>query len=251
MSESKELVNYDELLAEMAKQSTAVERPTGASIGTRAGVLTYNGNPCAGNKLDVIVVASAFANLYYDKKFDADHLTSPVCFAYGVQEPGETAADVEAKMAPHPASAKPQAERCSECPRNAWKSDPDGGKGKACKNTRSLAVIPAGTKPEEIATAEIAILRPPVTSVKAWQMYVQKCDALYKRPPLAVITQVGSVPDQKTQYKLTFTDMAVVDKGMIKGLIDRIPAAIETACKVYDPPEEEPAEEGEAKAKKF
>lgn len=242
MSESKELVNYDELLANMAQRSTEIERPQGATIGTRAGVLAYNGSPCAGNKLDVIVVASIHANLYYDRKFDSDNLTSPVCFAYSEDGSG---------MKPHPASSKPQCDNCDDCPRNKWKSDPDGGKGKACKNTRSLAVIPAGTKPEDISTAEIAILRPPVTSIKNWQMYVQKCSALYNRPPLAVITQIGSVPDQKTQYKITFTDVGVVDKGMLKGLIDRIPAALETAMKVYDPPEEAPAEEGEAKAKKF
>lgn len=245
MSESENaLVDYEKLLKDMAEASTKVERPTGASIGTRAGVLTYNGNPCAGNKLDVIVVASVHSNLFYEGKFDPDNPTNPVCFAYS--EDGNN-------MAPHPEASKPQHENCTDCPHNKWKSDPDGGKGKACKNVRTLAVIPADTKAEELPTAEIAILRPPVTSIKNWQMYVQKVAALYNRPPLAIVTQIATVPDIKSQFKVTFTDMGVVDIGRIKGLIERVPSALEVCKKVYEPNAEPTPEEAEKanKKKKF
>lgn len=244
MSESKEIVDYEALLKNMAEAATKVERPTGASIGTRAGVLTHNGNPCAGNKLDVIVLASVHTNLLYEGKFDPDNPTNPVCFAYS--EDGND-------MAPHPEASKPQHENCMDCQWNKWKSDPDGGKGKACKNVRTIAVIPADTKPEDLPTCEIAILRTPVTSVKNWQMYVQKCSALYNRPPLALITQIGTVPDQKSQFKVTFTDKGVVDKSMFKGLIDRVPAALEICKKVYEPNAEPTPEEAEKanKKKKF
>jgi hypothetical protein len=250
-SESKELVNYEELLGNMAKAATTLERPSGSSIGTRGGILSYNGTPCPNNKLDVIVVASVFSNTLYEGKFDPNNLSSPVCFAYGVQEPGETAEQVESKMAPHPASTKPQSPTCSACPNNKWGSDPDGGRGKACKNGRSLAIIPAGTPAADIAGAELAILRPPVTSIKNWQMYVQKCSTLYNRPPLAIITQVGSVPDQKTQYKLTFTDIGVVDSSMFKGLIDKIPAALDVCQKVYEAGDNNAPAADNGKAKKF
>jgi hypothetical protein len=233
-SESKELVNYEELLANMAKAATLLERPSGSSIGTRAGVLSYNGTPCPNNKLDVIVLASVFANTLYEGKFDPNNLTSPVCFAYGVQGDGETAEQVEARMAPHPASSKPQSELCSTCWANKWGSDPDGGRGKACKNGRNLAVIPSNTTAESIATAEIAILKPPVTSVKNWQNYVQKLGTVYNKPPLAIITQVGTVPDQKSQYKITFEDIGVVDSSMYKGLFDRIPTGLEICQKIYE-----------------
>jgi len=232
--ESKELINYDEELARLAKAASTIERPMGSTIGTRAGVLTYDGNPCPGNKLNVIVVASVHANTLYEGQFDPGNLTSPVCFAYSV--------DGGDDMAPHPASAKPQCSTCKECWANQWKSEGEGKRGKACKNTRSLAVIPATTRPEDIATCEIAILRPPVTSVKNWQMYVQKCAALYNAPPLAVVTEVSTVPDQKTQYKVLFNDVGVVDRSMLGGLLKRIPAALEICQKVYDPPSEAPAD---------
>ena len=238
---STEIVDYEKVLADMAKVATEIERPMGSSIGTKAGVLTHNGTPCLGNKLDVIALASVHSNLYYDVKYDSDNPSSPVCFAYS--ETGEG-------MAPHPASSKPQSESCDTCWANKWKSDPDGGKGKACKNGRAIACIPADVKAADVPTAEIAILKPPVTSVKGWQMYVQKCAALYQKPPMAIITQIGSVPDQKTQYKITFTDTGVVDKSLLGPLIARIPAALELCQKAYDPPEER-APEPEGKAKKF
>lgn len=255
MSDSKEIVDYEKLLGEMAQAAGKLERPTGATIGTRAGILSYGGNPVPNNKLQCIVVASAFSNTLYEGKFDPNNMQSPVCFAYGVQEHGETAEDVEARMVPHPNSQKPQHTDCKTCPNNKWGSDPEGGRGKACKNGRSLAVIPAHTAAENVATAEIAILRPPVTSVANWKNHVQLCLAKYNRPPLAVITEVGSVPDQRSQYKLTFTDIGVVDVSMLKPLIDRVPFALDVCQKIYepntDPVPDEDGEKKEKKSKKF
>jgi hypothetical protein len=236
----KELINYEELLSGMAVQQATLERPSGSTISTRAGVLSYNGQPCPGNKLDCIIIASVHSNTLYEGRFDPNNLSSPVCFAYSESGQG---------MAPHPASAKPQSESCDTCPNNQWGSDPDGGRGKACKNGRVLALIPANTQPEAVPTAEIAILRPPVTSVKNYQQHVQTVAALYNRPPLGVITEVGTVPDVKSQYKVTFTEKGPLDISMIKPILDRIPAALETCQKIYEANKEAPA--GSDKAKKF
>jgi len=222
----------------MAKAATAVERPSGRSISTKAGILAYNGVPCPGNKLDVIVVASVWSNTLYLDKFDPNNLSSPVCFAYSPD--GEN-------MKPHPASSQPQHDDCDTCPMNKWGSDPNGGRGKACKNGRSLALIPADS--QDPATAEIAILKPPVTSVNNWQMFVQKCAAVYNRPPLAVICQVGTVPDAKSQYKVTFTDVGAVDNSLIKGLIDRQESAMDACMKIYEASEPTAPETAGKKAK--
>jgi hypothetical protein len=237
----KDIVNYDALLAGMAQDAATMERPSGSTIGTRSGVLSYNGSPVPGNTLNVIVIASVFSNTLYEGKFDPNNLSSPVCFAYS--ENGEN-------MAPHPASSKPQNTDCDTCPNNKWGSDPDGGRGKACKNGRSLAVIPADTSVEAIPTAEIAILRPPVTSIKNWQMYVQKVSSLYNRPPLAMITEVSTQPDVKTQFKVCFNDVKPVDISMIPGLLDRVPAALDICQKIYEdtgeavPRQQQPEQEG-------
>lgn len=245
MSESKEIVDYEKLLADMAQTASKLERPTGATIGTRAGILTYGGDPVPNNKLRVIAVASVFSNTLYEGKFDPNNPQSPICFAYHP--------DDEMLMQPHPASEQPQSEFCHSCPNNKWGSDPEGGRGKACKNGRSIAVIPAHTTAENVPSAEVAIIRPPVTSVKNWQNHVQTCAAKYSRPPLAVITEIGSVPDQKSQFKITFTDVGVVDASLLKPLLDRVPFALEVCQKVYEANADKPpaAPEDTGKSKKY
>lgn len=234
---SKEIVNYEEQLAAMAKQAVASEKPTGSSISVRSGILQYNGQPIAGNKLDCIVVASTHVNLYYEGRYDPNNITSPVCFAYSETGDGE--------MGPHPASSKPQHTDCKTCPSNAWGSDPDGGKGKACKNSRSLGLIPMGV--EDIASAEVAVLKLPVMSVKNWQMYVQKITTLFNRPPLGMVTTIGVVPDAKSQFRVTFTDVAPVGKELLPALFSRSQQVQELLEFVYEANVDKPAVNNKAK----
>jgi hypothetical protein len=238
---STEIVNYQDRLAAMAKKATEVERPVGATIGTRAGILTYGGSPIPGNKLDCIIIASTHANAYYEGKFDPDNISSPACYAYGEEE---------TDMRPHPTAAKPQAESCAECPMNKWGSGTRDGvptKGKACKNSRSLALIPANTKPEEIADAEVAILKLPVMSVGNFSQYVGKVAALANRPPLGVVTTIGTVPDVKSQFKVTFAMGANVSDEMLPGLFDREPMARTSLERIYTPSEAAPAPKSTSK----
>ena len=235
--ENKDLVNYDEELAKLAKAATKTERPDTSTIGTKSGILTYNKQPVPNNKLDCIIIASTHVNLYYDEKFDQNDPKNPVCFAYS-EDPDER------EMVPHPASSKPQADRCADCWANKWNSDPEGGRGKACKNSRRLALIPGGT------TAEIATLSLPVTSVNNWGMYVNKIATLFSRPPLGIITQIGTVPDVKSQFKITFLNLELVDKGMLAGLFEKAKLARELIEKVYEPNPEPTEEQQEAKEKK-
>jgi hypothetical protein len=223
--QGKELANYDEMLAAMAKKATAIEKPTTSNVGTRAGILTLNGDPAPGNKLDVIIIASTHANLYYEGEYDEKNPTNPVCYAYS--EDGED-------MAPHPKSQKPQNEDCASCPWNAWESDPKGGRGKACKNTRRLAMIPASTTVEDLPTAELATMQLPVTSVKVWAQYVNKLSTLFARPPLGVYTIIGSEPDRKTTFKLTFLNGPLVDVSMIMPLVQKAEGALEQLERVYE-----------------
>lgn len=238
-----EIANYDDLLAQMARaaqKAADIERPSGANISVRAGLLQYNGAAVPGNKLDVIIASSMHVNLYYEGKFDPQNITSPVCFAYSPD--GEN-------MAPHPASSKPQGDNCKTCPMNQWESDPDGGRGKACKNVRSLALIPAGIKAEQAPTAEVAILKLPVMSVKNWQTYVQMCKAVHGRPTYGVVTEIGTVPDAKSQFKITFADKGLVELPIIAGILPRMEDIDAMLQHVYEAPPA-PSAEDEAKAKK-
>lgn len=248
---SQELANYDEELARLAKKATAVEKPSSSNIGVKAGVLTYNGNPVAGNKLECIIVASTHANLYYDKKFDSNNPSNPVCYAY-CNDPEEE------DPAPHPKSSKPQAERCADCWANKWGSDPEGGRGKACKNSRRLAILPAGVEVGDVQNAEVAVLTLPVMSVsKKWSPYVHKLSTLYNRPPLGLVTCISTMPDQKSQFLVTFDDVRVVDQSLIGALLAKagtVQPILEREYEANPEPTEEDLEKAkkkEARGKKF
>lgn len=237
--QTKEIANYDEMLAAMAKKATAIEKPTTSTVGTKAGILTLNGEAVPGNKLSVIVLASTHANLYYEGEYDEKNPTNPVCWAYS--EDGEN-------MVPHAKASKPQHTDCASCPWNAWESDPKGGRGKACKNTRRLALIPADTQVEDLQTVEVATLQLPVTSVKMWAQYVNKISALFARPPLGVYTTIGSEPNRKTTFNLTFTNGPLVDVSLIMPLVTKADNVQDQLERVYEPNPELTEEQLAAKA---
>lgn len=240
---TKEIVNYDEVLAQLAKKATAAEKPSSSSISARAGILSYNGTPVPGNKLECIIIASTHANLLYDEKYDPNSPKSPICYAYCEDPEAEGAV-----MKPHPKASKPQAESCDNCKWNEWGSDPDGGRGKACKNTRRLAILPAGVELEDVQTAEVATMALPVMTVsKKWAPYVHKLATLYNRPPLAMKTMLGTQPDQKAQFMITFDDVGPVDNSLIGALMKKAEGMKPILEHEYEP-NKDPTEE-ELKAK--
>lgn len=233
MSEEKsgtEVVDYEALLAGLAKKAAASERPTSSTVGCRAGILTFNKEPIKGNKLDAIIIASSHSNLFYENAWDEDNPENPVCFAYGEEDDSE-----ENPMVPHPASSKIQHPTCKGCPQNQWGSDPKGGRGKACKNGRSLAMIPADVSAEDIVKAEVAIQKLPITSVKFWGNYVNMIAAMFSRPPLGMITTIGVVPDMKHQFHITFEPKGPVDVSYLRALMEKAKMCKELLEKVYEP----------------
>lgn len=227
------LANWQDRLAGMAKQAVEQEASvaTGQFIGTKAGQLTWNGNPVQGNKLEVVVVDSILENAYYVGKFDSDNPQPPVCFSFGRNEK---------EMKPHPDSVEPQHETCAGCPMNEFKSA-DTGKGKACKNIRRLGLIAAKPlTPEALEKGEVAFLKTPVTSVKAWASYVRGLEALSHLPPLAVVTEIGAIPDAKTQFKLTFNAGTTIPDKLMPIVMDRYDEISKSIDFPYAPPSAEP-----------
>lgn len=237
---TKEVANYDEELAKMAKAATKVETAETSQITCKAGILMYNKEPVKGNALDVIIIASTHANLYYEKEYDPNNPTNPVCYAYSE--------DPDTKpLQPHPKCQKPQSDFCETCWANKWRSDPKGGKGKACKNSRRLGMIPAGVEVDDIPTAEIATMNLPVTSVAPWGTYVNKLSTLYRRPPLGVITTIGAEPDVKTQFKITYKTGPLISNEYLPNLFAKAKEAMGLLEKAYEwNPEETEEQAAEA-----
>lgn len=242
---STAMVNYQDRLAAMAKESTQQESSvaSGQFLSTKAGQLSWNGSPAAGNKLQVIVLDAILENAYYPSEYDSENPQPPVCFAFGRDEK---------TLVPHEDSAEPQHESCHGCPMNEF-GTAERGKGKACKNIRRLGLVSATPMTTEgVLKGEIAYLKTPVTSVKGWASYVRTLDAIHHTAPLGVVTEIGSVPDPKSQFKLTFNYIDDVDEGVIPAVFDRheeVKSAIEFP---YSPPSSEsPVKKKPAGKKKY
>lgn len=191
MSENP-LNSYD--LAKYASEiSAALPVAAGDFLGTRGGRLTYKGQPVAGDRMDVVILDFIRENQYYPGIFNPDAPSSPVCYAYGNDDSTRT---------PHPKSAEPQSETCASCPLNQFGSS-DTGKGKMCKNVIRLALVPAGAL-DDLANTDVAFLKVPVTSVKAFSAYAQQIAQSLKRPPFAMVTRISLHPDPKAQFRVAF-----------------------------------------------
>jgi hypothetical protein len=79
-------------------------------------------------------------------------------------------------------SPNKQADTCAVCPNNQFGS---AGKGKACKNTRLLAIKPMADDDDNIY-----VLSVPPTSIKAFDSYVHTLAGKHRLPPVGVVTRV-------------------------------------------------------------
>lgn len=239
---STAVVSYEERMAAMAQNYTKQEESVGVGsfLTFKNGQMAYQGNPIKGNELDTVVVDSILENVYYEGRYDPDNPAPPTCYAFGRDED---------EMAPHEKVKEPQASKCSECEHNKF-GTAENGKGKACKNTRRLALIPADRlEPEALQEAEMAFAKIPVTSVKGWASYVRTLATLEKKPPLGVVTRIGVVSDDKTQFKVTFQKVAALPNAAVAVALQRNEAAAQEIMFPYaEAAEEAPAPKAKGRA---
>ena len=245
-TKSTAVANYDEQLAALMQQEVDVEKSIntgGKFISTKGGQLTYDGNQMVGNEMYVVILDHIFENAYYEGRFNPESPQPPTCFAFGRSEKD---------MIPHvnvTALEQNPCDNCHDCPMNQWGSD---GKGKACKNVRRLALIPAGhidRKTDELelydedhfASAEVAYLKLPVTSTKGFSTYIKQVAQAYNKPVLGVITRVYTTPDPKTQYKVNFEAIEEVPAELLGTLMQRRAAVTEEIDFPYSLEREEQA----------
>ncbi len=204
------VVLWQEEMAAAAKKQVAQEKPINsvATISTRGGVLSVDGDPVKGNALNLVVLGAVYENAYYPGRFDPDNPQAPVCYALA----SEDADTPEEDMAPHDEAEDPQADACANCEKNVMGSA-DTGRGKACKNVRRLVVVAqdALQSAEDMKTSEMRVLKIPVTSVRNWAGYVRGPLAELGRPYFGVVTTVSCTPDAKTQYKVLFEVAETID----------------------------------------
>ena len=186
-------------IAAMAKEAKASEAKGGGQfISTRGGQFTVGGS--ATKSLDVVVLDWVLENALYVGNYNPDAPAIPVCYAFSRSENGE------AGLAPHADSKSPQCAQCAGCPANEFGSAATG-KGKACKNMRSLLVLlrtDVAEGPDAIAKAEAFTLKVPPASLKNWSGYVGSLADTAGLHPISAVTQLGSEPSARGGFQLTF-----------------------------------------------
>lgn len=218
-------------LAEHAKEAAAKERPSVSRISLKSGMMNIGGDPVPGNNLDIVIVGGAYRNVYYAGAYDPDNIVNPDCFALADDMDG---------MAPHENVTSPQGEDCTSCPKAQWGSAMKNGKpsrGKACKQTRRLVVIPANQceSVEDVLGAELAIIDVPVTSVKNYATLVNTLSTTLNLPVWAVVTNVLVRPHARNQFEVVFTPLrAAGDADIIRALQKRRDDAMRIALTPYD-----------------
>lgn len=174
------IAEYSQQLAdEAAKISARIAAPSGDRIRTR-GNSTFVTPGGEGDTLEVVIVDFLSSNLFYDRPFDRDNPISPACFAINT-EPN--------LLVPSESSPSRQSDTCRLCPNNQYGS---AGKGKACKNTRLLAVAPIADESEDVPP--IWTLSIPPTSISAFDAYAKKLASSYKTMPIGVVTTITLDP---------------------------------------------------------
>lgn len=244
------LVKWDEELAKQAEIAAGMEANTGGGqfFSTKGGVLSWQDAPLQGNQMAVIVLDSILENVYYEGRYDPDVPQGPICFAFGRDEKTMRPHQIVIDAVNQQCGASGQ---CAGCEMNEFGSA-ETGRGKACRNTRRLAMIPAGTfnaagklelieDEEHYETTAVGFMKLPVTSVKGYASFVKQVAGALRRPPFGIVTKVKVVPDPKSQFKVVFEPIMNVPDELMGAIMKRHEEAKSTIDFPYQPNDEENA----------
>lgn len=145
-----------------------------------------------------IIVDFVYYNAYYETAFDPNNIVPPSCFS----------------LSPDPTSATPsdnspdvQCDTCQACPQNQFGS---AGKGKACRNSILVAMLP----PDADESTPFMLLNISPTGIKPFSGYLSSVLRL-QRPPYSVTTDVLCDPNVKYDT-LRFTNPQPVDNDTLE-----------------------------------
>ena len=258
-SKSTAVIPWQEEMAKAAQAAAAMEESTatGSFFGTKGGILTWQEARLPGNRMAVIILDHVLENVYFTGEYDPDTPQAPVCFAFGRDE---------AELAPHDDVSttegfEAQCESCKGCEKNKF-GTAERGRGKACRNTRRLAMISAGTidkageftpfdDVEKIAKGTIGFMKLPVTSVKGFAGFVKSVNATLGRPPFGIYAEVRLEPDEKDQFKVVVEALGEVPDELMPTVLQRHREAADSIIFPYKPidAEAEPAKPARRGAK--
>ena len=166
---------YAELKKESANIKAKIGSPGGDMIRTTQDKHFILPNGTKDNKpLRVVILDFVSLNQFFDRPYKKGEESPAACFALSAETKG---------MVPSPNSPDKQADACDICPNNEYGSN---GAGKACGNTRLLAIVEDSADPE----APIRLLKVSATAIKGFDAYVNTIHAQFELPPVGVVTEI-------------------------------------------------------------
>jgi hypothetical protein len=130
-------------------------------------------DPAASIEVVILRANPNRSKVYYASGYQEGSDSKPTCYSNSGLEPESDAQE-------------PQAKKCATCTHNQWGSriTDNGAKGKACSDSRRLAIATLDTPNDPI------LLRVPAASMKSLEEY-GKILAARGVPPQAVVTKIG------------------------------------------------------------
>ena len=145
------------------------------SRGGERSLVTKPGEDDPAASIEVVILRAnpSRSKVYYKTGYQEGSDAKPDCYSNSGIEPEANAME-------------PQAKKCATCAHNQWGSriTENGGKGKACADSRRIAIATLDTPNDPI------LLRVPAASMKALEEY-GKILAARNVPPQAVVTKIG------------------------------------------------------------
>ena len=189
------------LAAEMANEVAALASRLQAPTGDRIKIDNKQFKLPNGETSDMVsgvIVDFVYYNAYYSAAYDPNNITPPDCFSLAVEPTGAI---------PSPNSPDVQATKCADCWANQFGS---AGKGKACRNSVLLAMLP----PDATEETPLMLLNVSPTGIKPFSAYVSSVARALQRPQYAVVTDVVCDPNVKYDT-LKFGNPTPVDADLL------------------------------------
>ena len=215
---SKALVPWTEQFSKYAKETKGQTKNIGTGgIGVKfgRGSISIGDTPVKGGVLECVIVGSCALNKYYEAAYDPNDKQPPDCYAFSIVSD-------DPDMAPHAASTHKQSERCQDCEQNQF-GTAKVGRGKACANTIRLGILTSKDAEDAagIATAELATAGVSPTNLAHYKKYTDSLEEEYGRPPWAVVTAITSHDDPKTQIRLEFKMVELIEDDAVLQALEK------------------------------
>jgi hypothetical protein len=183
---TKANTNIVDIKAQLAAQVAALaERtapPTGAKVTvTQSKKFKFPDGTETPGPFEAVIVDYNVHRKFYSGTYDPNNIVPPECFAISDKPKGMTPSD-------NSPVKQDGGKGCDLCPQNQWGSARTGG-GKACKETRKLAILPPAEDGENVNETPLWTLETSPTALKPFDAYVNGVAKTFQVPPVGVVTQ--------------------------------------------------------------